>query len=70
MRIAAQTPFYSKEQVRQHLRDAVQLVEEANVPDDLREVAFKLACDLVSRKNVVFEHASGAGVLLGPNGAQ
>lgn len=43
------------EQVREYVREALAVVDELDVPDDLRAAAFAKACDLISGKQIVFE---------------
>lgn len=46
---------YTREQVRDHLRDALAIVEEIAPPDDLRAVAFEKAVNLLATKNIAVE---------------
>lgn len=43
------------EQIRDYLREALAVVDELDVPDDLRAVAFSKACDLAAAKAVAVE---------------
>lgn len=48
-------PNYTAEQVREHVAEALKIVDELDVPDDLRVAAFGKAVDLVAAKQIVFE---------------
>ncbi len=58
-------PHNTPEQVREYLREALAIVDELDVPTDLRAVAFEQAVGLVSRKALQIEqvHPLAAGIL-------
>lgn len=53
------------EQVRDYLRQALAIVDELDVPDDLRGLAFNRAVELVSGKQVVLQQLAPAPPILG-----
>ena len=56
---------YTPAQATDHLRAALAIVDELDVPDDLRVAAFTKAADLLSAKQVLLEQAiPGAPALL------
>lgn len=58
-------PHNTPEQARGYLIEALAIVEELDVPDDLRSVAFVKAVDLVSAKSIQVEQvAADLGALL------
>ena len=56
--------FYSPEEVRDLLRDSLQIVGEQKVPDDLRAQAFTLVFDKLATRHVELEQIDATGVLL------
>jgi hypothetical protein len=48
-------PHNTPEQIKAYIAASLQLIEELNVPDDLREVAFAKAVDLCSAKQIIGE---------------
>lgn len=69
MRIAAELRLHSDEQIVAALARALELVDEAAVPVELREAAFGKAVDLLTQKQVQLEQMS-AGSLLMPRPGQ
>jgi hypothetical protein len=67
MRKAFEAYFHSDEQVREYVAKSVALVDDLNVPGDLREAAFAQAVQLLAQKQVTFEQIAPTGVLLGQN---
>ena len=49
---------YTSEQVRDHLADALALVDELQPPNDLRALAFDKAVNLLSTKQTVIEQVA------------
>jgi hypothetical protein len=64
MRKAFEAYFHTPEDVRRYLADALNIVDGAELTDDLREPAFVQAVNLLSQKQVTFEQVSPAGILL------
>jgi hypothetical protein len=60
-----ETHFNSPEQVEGYLRIALELVEKIGPAEDLREVAFAKAVDLVSAKNVMIPQVAAVPDLSG-----
>jgi hypothetical protein len=54
--VRSETYFNTPEQVREYLRAALLVVEELEVPEDLRAVAFTAAINLTSSKHVTEMH--------------
>jgi hypothetical protein len=52
--------YHSPEQVREHMTEALAIVEGLDVPDDLRVAAFGKAFDLLAAKHVVMEQLGAA----------
>lgn len=52
----------SDEQVREYVTKALALVDELDVPDDLRITAFERACNLYASKQVTIEVMQPAGI--------
>jgi hypothetical protein len=48
---------YAPEQVRAHLAEALAIVEELELDDELRGLAFAKAVDLLAAKQMFFEQA-------------
>ena len=46
--------FHTPEQVRNHLAEALKIIEGLDPPEDLRVAAFTKAADLLSGKQVFF----------------
>lgn len=62
-------PHNTREQVRDYLREALAVVDERDVPDDLRAAAFGKAVDLLSAKQITLEAIQpGLGALAVPRG--
>jgi len=55
---------YTKEQVREHLLAALTVVDELEIPDDLRSAAFTKAVELLSGKQILFEQVPAARVVV------
>jgi hypothetical protein len=53
--IRAEHFHFTAEQVRDHLRDALAIVDEGAVPTDLRAIAFDKVFNAVSAKQIVVE---------------
>jgi hypothetical protein len=51
-------------QVGGYLRDALLIVEDCNVPDDLRVAAFTAAIGLVSAKQIMMEQVAPSSPLM------
>ena len=68
MRKAAEVHLYDAAEVEKALREAVQLVDDLDVPDDLRVAAFTHAYGSLTQKQVVMEQVSPAGIVLRPGG--
>jgi hypothetical protein len=64
MRKAFEAYFHSDDQVREYVTKAAAIVDDLDVPDDLREAAFTKALDLLAQKQVTFEAVAPSGVLL------
>jgi uncharacterized protein (UPF0147 family) len=64
MRKAFEAHFHSREQVQGYVEVALAIMEDAVVPDDLREAAFGKAVELLAQKQVTFEAVNPSGVLL------
>lgn len=61
--------YHSPEQVSGYMRDALAVVDELDVPDDLRVAAFSKAFELLAAKHVVMEQISpGVPNMLIPKG--
>ena len=56
--------FYSPEEVRDLLRDTLQILGEQKMPDDLRANAFTLVFDKLAQRHVELEQIDATGVLL------
>lgn len=48
-------PHNTPEQVREYLREALEVVDELGPPDDLRVACFTKAADLLSAKQIMLE---------------
>lgn len=60
---------YTDEQVRDHLRAALAIVDDLAVPDDLRAIAFQLVYGSLSAKQITVEAiAPGVPMMLPPRG--
>ena len=70
LRKAFEAHFHSREDVQRYVEQALAVVEDAVVPDDLREAAFSQAVQLLAQKQVTFEQVTPSGVVLGPNGVR
>lgn len=46
---------YTEEQVRDHLRDTLAIVDDLVVPEDLRAIAFQVVYNSLSAKQIVVE---------------
>ena len=68
VRKAFEVHLCSEEEVRRYVSLAAEIVDDENVPEDLREAAYLKAVDLLAQKHVQFEQVSPAGVLMRPNG--
>jgi hypothetical protein len=64
MRKAFEAHFHTEEQVREYVKQALRVVDDVNVPDDLREETFRQALNLLAQKQVTFEAVAPTGVLL------
>lgn len=51
--------LYTREQVAEHVRDALAIVEEAGTPDDLRAAVFTEAVRLLGQKHVNIVQPTG-----------
>ena len=54
---------YTREQVVGTLREGLEVLDEANVPAELRSIAFERALQLIASKRI--EQAVPAGILMG-----
>lgn len=61
----SERPNNTPEQVREYVAEALAIVDELDVPDDLREAAFTAAVNLSASKQVLAEQAGFAGLDLG-----
>jgi uncharacterized protein YejL (UPF0352 family) len=59
---------YTRAQVCEHLADALAVVDEAKVPDDLRPVALQEVVRLLAAKQIVMEQFQPP--MLTPSGAR
>lgn len=59
--MAREHHFHTLKDVRSYLDEARKLIEELQLPLDLREVAFGKAVDLLQAKQVFFDQADAAG---------
>ena len=58
---------YTDEQVREHLRAALAILDDLAVPDDLRSIAFERVFNAISTKQIVVEQiAPGLGAMVVP----
>jgi hypothetical protein len=55
---------YDREQVVEHLREALAIVAELEPDDDLRVPTFANAVQMLSQKQVIFEQLAPAGLSL------
>lgn len=58
-------PNHTRDEVRQHLQHALELVDELNTPDDLRGHMFDKAVDLLAGKQILWEQPQQVAVNLG-----
>jgi uncharacterized protein (UPF0147 family) len=68
LRVASKAHFHSREEVQRYVELALAIVEDAVVPDDLREAAFANAVQLLAQAQVAVEQVGATGVLLDRNG--
>lgn len=54
----------TREQVREYLQTALEVVAELEVTDDLRRPCFEKAVDLIAGKQIVFEQPQVLGMPL------
>lgn len=62
--MAKEIHYYTREQVEQHLTDALVVVNACEIDGDLREAAFVKAVELLSGKQLVLSPAETTGGLL------
>jgi hypothetical protein len=62
---AREFPHNTPQQAEEYIRGALELVEKVQPPEDLREVAFGKAVDLLSSKQIVYEQPAVVPGLLG-----
>lgn len=65
MHTATEHYFHKPEQVAEAVAEAVRIVDEAALPQNLRAVAFEKVLELLTSKQVFFEQIAPTGVLLG-----
>jgi hypothetical protein len=56
-----ETPHNTPEQVREYLREALDLVDELGPADDLREACFTKAVDMIAAKSITIEQVAPLG---------
>lgn len=59
-----EAPHNTPGQVREYIADAIQLVADLDVPDDLRVAAFTKAADLYSGKQLFIDPSDAASPVL------
>lgn len=65
LRNAGHANFYKPDEVRAILKEALQIVGEQKVDDDLRGVALNLVYGSLAQRQVELEQVNASGVLLG-----
>lgn len=55
-------PHNTPVQVREYLSEALAIVDELELADELRVPAFQKACDLLAAKQIMFEQVVPGGV--------
>ena len=56
--IRSEAFHYTAEQVRDHLRDTLAIVDDLAVPDDLRAIAFQVVYNSLSAKQITLEQVA------------
>ncbi len=62
--LRTETPHYTREQVAEHLRDTLELLEAAEVPIEIAPAAFTIVFEKLAAKAIQIEHvqAPPAGI--------
>lgn len=54
MRLKKETPHNTEAQIRQYLRTTLEIIEDEDVPEDLRPIAFQTVANWVGSKAIEF----------------